>query len=323
MFKKSIMFVKFNGVMQMKQQVRRWLLVIGLLLALVISCGRTQADIVSYNQSHVLMLDVARRHMSATDIEAILNNVDAKTFPIVQLHLNDNEGFAVQISMLHNQGWLSAIDIQQINQIAQQRGIILVPDMDVPSHCGSLIQQLKQAGYNDDSLYMDDETLDYTNHETISLVKIIDQQIANLFLDRTAFVIGADEVPGNVACATNLAAFINQISENLHQLGYQQTVVWNDSINDNVKSMLDSNITINDWNDHQVSTWLQDGWKVKNCYQDDANLNIGDLNDTDYVADRAQNWKQKQMTMLCFWGDGQGDHGASNQQIIDAIKQFE
>lgn len=66
------------------------------------------------------MLDVSRRHMNRNQIIACIRSIDQQKFQFVQLHLNDDESFAVKSNLLHNtnnKNTLSKRDLEKLFSI--------------------------------------------------------------------------------------------------------------------------------------------------------------------------------------------------------------
>jgi len=96
-----------------------------------------------------LMIDVARHFIP---FEVLKRNVDAMSIVkmnVLHLHLSDDEGFRVEskiypkLQQLGSNGSFYTQDqIKELVSYAHDRGIIIVPEFDLPGHCTSLL-----AGY--------------------------------------------------------------------------------------------------------------------------------------------------------------------------------
>lgn len=83
--------------------------------------------------------------MNANEIKSIIDNTNPKVFQFIQLHLGDDQSFSVKVPILDNQGWITTK--HYLSNYAAQKGISLVPDIDVPGHCGGIIKQLNNCKY--------------------------------------------------------------------------------------------------------------------------------------------------------------------------------
>ena len=91
-----------------------------------------------------LMIDVSR-HFSPVDV--LKRNIDAMAavkMNVLHLHLTDNEGFRVESKMfpqLHIKGsngdYYTQAQIKDLISFAEERGIIIVPEFDMPGHTKS------------------------------------------------------------------------------------------------------------------------------------------------------------------------------------------
>lgn len=277
--------------------------------------------------SNCLLIDVARRHMTYDQIRSIINTIDPNQFPYLQLHLSDNQGFAIKTSILNGQGWITKRQITSLCNLAQQRGITVIPDIDVPSHAGGIIQDLKNMNSHlVNEITMDNETLDYTKQSTLDFVEDLYSEVLPCFTQKDLVVIGSDEVPGNISCANNLANFINQLNAKIRSLGWQQSAVWNDSINPQVQKNLSKKILILNWNnDHQDS--LKNSFTVKDAYSDDpSNMNIEDIKNRQYTRSFINQWNNyhnRQPGYLSLWSNGNGDNNTKNNDILNFVQKIQ
>lgn len=96
-----------------------------------------------------LMIDVARHFIP---IDVLLRNIDAMAavkMNVLHLHLSDDEGFRVESKVypkLQQNGsngmYYTQAQITAMVQYAHNRGIIVIPEFDLPGHCTSIL-----AGY--------------------------------------------------------------------------------------------------------------------------------------------------------------------------------
>lgn len=327
--------------------MRKFLLTIMTSLLLISTTNVMADDVQSYyqishetqsnavTQSNIIMLDVARRHMDRNQIISCIHTIDPQKFQFVQLHLNDNENFAVKSSLLHNErkeNTLSKHDLQKIVQYANLRGITIIPDIDVPAHDAALINDLKECNspWLKKDVVMDDSTLDYTNFDTLDMIKQIYSEILPIFSHQQYqyVMLGADEVPGNGSCAIQFSEFINDLNKYVNQKGFN-AIIWNDCLNKKVLRKLNHNITVDYWTFSDANTTAQQianhGNSVKDVNYQNNYINTIDLNNTQLKVKKAQAFASQQNSkMLCFWGSNSSQEvKISNQKIISFIKEVQ
>lgn len=272
---------------------------------------------------NVLMLDVARRRMTKAQILQCIHVMNPHDFPWLQLHLTDNENYSVNSTWLHYRGQLSLQDLRQIVQAANRKGITVIPDIDVPSHDATLIRQLKRVHPQlvQRGVVMGPQTLDYTNALAVPVVEHLAQEVLPAFAHQRQrlWMIGADEVPGNVRCANELSHFLNQLDQWSQQRMHMHCIVWNDAINPQVMTQLRPDVMIDYWNARptaQARAHVVKYVPYQSCY-----YNTLDLNDAWFRRYKLHAFDQ-QRGMLALWGsDRPQEHQISNQQVVSFIQQ--
>lgn len=292
----------------------------------------TQSNAVT--QDNIIMLDVARRHMNYGQIIQCIQAIDPNKFQMVQLHLNDDEDFAVKSRLLRNTNdpyALSRRDLKRIVSYANSKGITIIPDIDVPGHDTAIINDLKQCNspWLRHNIVMNSSTLNYTNRDTLDFVERLYSEILPAFQWQQNWfcMIGADEVPGNQNCAQQFSWFINELSEYLNWNGFN-AVVWNDSINQNVLPKLNHNITVDYWKDNDnfsAQQMANEDYPIKNVNYQNNYINTFDLNNSQFRTEKAQALANQQGSkMLCFWGSNNPlENQVSNQEIVSFIKEVQ
>lgn len=293
----------------------------------------------NFVNQNVVMLDVSRRHMTEQQILDFINNIDTSKFQVLQLHLSDNEGFALKTQVLgHNSGWLSKQDIEEICATANEKGIQVVPDIDVPGHSGGIIQILQDTNsrWLNKAIIMDSQDLNYTSPDTLSFVKQVYHDALTAFngqeIDgqpvQNYVVAGADEVPGNLANADNFAQFLNGLDRYCNRYGFQM-VVWNDCINNRVDPQLNKNIIINYWTksdaDNSIESLQNNDFSVKNVDSNFSYINTEDLDNEQLRNNKSTSFSEHNTgrNELCFWGGGDNDKNITNTQLISYLNQIQ
>lgn len=293
----------------------------------------TQSNAIT--QGNVVMLDVTRRHMNRNQIISCIRTIDPQKFQFVQLHLNDDENFAVKSTLLHNErnkNTLSKHDLREIVQFANRKEITIIPDIDVPAHDTALIDDLKRCNspWLKKNVVMNNSTLDYTNPDTLNMVKQIYSEILPAFSHQQYqyVMLGGDEVPGNGSCATQFSDFINGLSKYINRKGFN-AIMWNDCLNPTVLKELNPNITVDYWAKSDANTTAQQiadhGNPVKNANYQNSYYNTVDLNDNWLRNKKATDLANQQGSkMLCLWGSNSPqEKQISNQKVISYIDQVQ
>ena len=323
-----------------------------------------QTNAAKISERNGILLDVARCPLTKYEIEQVIAQMNPQRFSYLILHLNDDEHVTFQSKILGNVGapnTLSTEDLQAITADARKHHIILIPDFDTPGHCEALLRLLNQ--YNPKlarEIRMDNQTLDYTNSQTVKFVKEIDGELSQACSDQKYpyLMMGGDEVAGSGTHSKALMNYFNQLNEYENHQGFR-TVMWNDSITKH--NDLSDKIAITYWAQGGANTasgLLQKYFSDRATVADlihhpliNANeaynyLNLNDLSDPTFVADfikqfnqnnpqnfnliNNQNWTnnpdsyQKEVAtdgqLVCLWGGK--NQGDNMEQLIQFIKEL-
>ena len=323
-----------------------------------------QTNAAKISERNGILLDVARCPLTKYEIEQVIAQMNPQRFSYLILHLNDDEHVTFQSKILGNVGapnTLSTEDLQAITADARKHHIILIPDFDTPGHCEALLRLLNQ--YNPKlarEIRMDNQTLDYTNSQTVKFVKEIDGELSQACSDQKYpyLMMGGDEVAGSGTHSKALMNYFNQLNEYENHQGFR-TVMWNDSITKH--NDLSDKIAITYWAQGGANTasgllrkYFSDRATVAdlihhpliNANEAHNYLNISDLSDPAFVADfikqfnqdnpqnfnliNNQNWTnnpdsyQKEVAtdgqLVCLWGGK--NQGDNMEQLIQFIKEL-
>ena len=156
-----------------------------------------------------LMIDVARHFQP---MEVIKRNIDAMAvvkMNVLHLHLSDDQGFRVESKVfpkLHEEAsdglFFSQVQIGEIIQYADQRGIRVYPEFDVPGHATAILTAYPHLGSAPGPYQLQkhsgifDPTLNPTIEETYTFLHELFIEMAGLFPDEY-FHIGGDENEGH------------------------------------------------------------------------------------------------------------------------------
>ncbi len=156
-----------------------------------------------------LMLDVSRHFMP---VEVVKRNLDAMAFVklnVLHWHLSDDQGFRVEVKSLPNLHerasdgmYYTQEQIRDIVRYADERGIRVVPEFDVPGHATAILTAYPEYASNLNLRYslernsgIFDPTLDPTNEEVYTFLDALFKEVTPLFPD-AYFHIGGDENEG-------------------------------------------------------------------------------------------------------------------------------
>lgn len=156
-----------------------------------------------------LMMDVARHFMP---VEVVKRNLEAMALVklnVFHWHLSDDQGFRVETKTLpelyklaSDGQYYTQEQIKDVVKFADDRGIRVVPEFDVPGHGTAFLTAYPELGSKDDLTYsleryagIFDPTLDPTNEKTYVFLDKLFKEVAPLFPD-IYFHIGGDENEG-------------------------------------------------------------------------------------------------------------------------------
>ncbi|WP_372746403.1 beta-N-acetylhexosaminidase [Lutibacter sp.] len=155
-----------------------------------------------------LMIDVARHFQPIDVLKRNLDAMAAVKMNVFHWHLTDDQGFRIESKThpkLHQLGsdglYYTQEQIKDIVQYASDRGIRVVPEVDVPGHATAILTAYPEIGSKDTIYSIErfsgifDPTLDPTNEKTYKILGDLFGEMAALFPD-TYFHIGGDENEG-------------------------------------------------------------------------------------------------------------------------------
>lgn len=156
-----------------------------------------------------LMMDVGRHFMP---VHVVKRNIDAMALVklnVFHWHLSDDQGFRVETKTLpelyekaSDGQYYTQSEIRDIVRYADDRGIRVVPEFDVPGHGTAFLTAYPELGSKKGMSYslernagIFDPTLDPTNDETYEMLDTLFKEVTPLFPD-VYFHIGGDENEG-------------------------------------------------------------------------------------------------------------------------------
>lgn len=228
-----------------------------------------------------VIIDIARRYLSLDSIKQIIDTIHDNGGENLQLYISDNDRFGIysdylgQTNTEPNNNYLTKNEVQELVSYANERGILVVPNIDVPSHSGKWLSIVREK-YPEKVITSDfDDTLvDYWwNEESYEAVKNLIGEYFDVFrqpnLNRNlSFHIGGDESPGAEGNQPAFIDFINNIATFIFENGYKP-MIWNDCIYESGLGMLNRGIDIYYWqkqgNSLSAKDFANDNRDLVNC----------------------------------------------------------
>ena len=156
-----------------------------------------------------LMIDAARHFIPVEVIKRNLDGMAAMKMNVFHWHLADNQGWRVEIkkypqltTLASDGSFYTQEEIKAVVQYADEKGIMVVPEIDVPGHASALLTAFPEIGSNIEKMYavsrksgIHDAALDPTNPKTYQILEAIFDEVCPLF-PSAYFHIGGDENNG-------------------------------------------------------------------------------------------------------------------------------
>ncbi|MDA9557957.1 beta-N-acetylhexosaminidase [Vibrio sp.] len=176
-----------------------------------------------------MMFDCVRHFYTVDEVKRVINFLALYKFNVFHWHLTDDEGWRIEIKALpeltkygafrgpnetlepqfshineRHGGFYTQKEIKEVIEYAQERGIDVIPEIDIPGHCRAaikalpmlLIEQDDKSEYRSVQAY-NDNVLNPGLEGTYHFLDAVIEEVAALF-PATWFHIGADEVPKGV-----------------------------------------------------------------------------------------------------------------------------
>ena len=155
-----------------------------------------------------LMIDCARHYQPLNVIKRNLDAMAAVKLNVFHWHLTDDQGFRIeskkhpQLHLLGSHGqYYTQEEIKHIVNYASDRGIRVIPEIDVPGHASAILTAYPELGSKAMTYEIEkyagifDPTLDPTNEKTYEVLEDVFSELAALFPDEYVH-IGGDENEG-------------------------------------------------------------------------------------------------------------------------------
>lgn len=200
-----------------------------------------------------LMIDTARHFIRLDTLERTLDIMAFYKLNVLHLHLSDDQAFrfhcAAYPELAHPRQRYTRDELADLVREGADRGIRVVPELDVPGHVASWLAVHPDWGLGEAVRGRSPRfgvhrcCLDPDNADTTRAVETLFDELAGVFPD--AYVhFGGDEVrlPGGVDIADLQAAFNTRLVSTLRALG-KTPIAWDEALHPD----LSRNVTVQAW----------------------------------------------------------------------------
>ncbi len=337
-----------------------------MLFVILVSSSFISTPLFSKDISKGVNIDIARKHYSLESLKKIVQVIHKNNGNYIQLHFSDNENYAIESKFFkknnETEDCLTKSEIRNLINYSNKLNIMVIPDIDLPSHAKAWLEYLKNENnnlYNDIISDYSDNTVDFLNNK--KALDISKRQIKEILIlfhqpqlkNKQKIVLGGDEVPGGVSHQKEFINFMNSLGNYVVKQGYEPQM-WNDSITRNGLKTLSTSFSILYWqqkeyNDMEFSPTVEDFSNENfNVYNYNAyslyflpspNFNKEDIQEqADYISwayeynkfNYIDNFYEKvdsqnvKGSMLTFWGENSSSMTQQEilEQEIPLIKQY-
>jgi len=187
-----------------------------------------------------LMVDVARSFRTPDELREIVDLCALYKLNVLHLHLTDNEAWRLEIPGMPEltaaetssagHGSYTVTQFAQLQDYAADRLVTIVPEIDLPGHCGALVRAFPWLARLRRPPWLDDRIpyagpLDLADGPTSRLIEKIVSAVAAQTLGQFVH-IGADEAFG--ASRRTFAAGVRQLRAMVRECG-KQPIAWQEA----------------------------------------------------------------------------------------------
>ena len=187
------------------------------------------------------MLDIARTSFSKLDIRGYIDFVKENGGHYLQLHFSDSSRYAIESKVLGNppkQDWndyiLSLEEVKELSEYAKEKGIELIPELELPAHSNKLLDLLFKHNWdywNSVRTHEGGYQLHLGSPETYQLTKELITELMGAFTNTKTIHLGGDEFEySSENNKVSVCNFFNNISLWILETYKCRTRVWNDFI---------------------------------------------------------------------------------------------
>lgn len=261
-----------------------------------------------------LLLDCARRFYSLDELKQVVQKVADLGGHYVQLHFCDAENYCIESNVLGNKPSatvLSFADIRALSDFANDRGIELIPELELPAHCNKMLDLLFNHNWdlwNGARTHEGGYQLHLGSPETYQLVKDLLNELLACFTNAKTVHLGGDEFEyGTENTKTNVCNFFNNLSLWLIEKDIR-TKVWNDFITKDIITggLLNKRI--------QIVYWSQTGEATAKSEVETTRLReratMTELLDDGFSCWNSTAWFAYAVPNVNEWNSHNGDYAA-------------
>ena len=145
-----------------------------------------------------LLLDVARHFFSIESLKRTIDGMAWSKLNVLHLHLTDDQAFRFASKLLSEEGsQYSNSQLKDLVEYAADRGVRIVPEIDVPGHVNSLVSARPELGAGStkptDRFGSHEACLDPTKDEVYLFLDDLFKELITVFPDRYVH-LGGDEL---------------------------------------------------------------------------------------------------------------------------------
>ena len=188
-----------------------------------------------------LMLDIARTSFGKADIIGYIDFVKENGGHYLQLHFSDSSRYAIESKVLgnppkqdFNDYILSLEEVKELSEYAKEKGIELIPELELPAHSNKLLDLLFNHNWdywNSVRTHEGGYQLHLGSPETYQLTKELITELMGAFTNTKTIHLGGDEFEyGSENNKVSVCNFFNNISLWILETYKCRTRVWNDFI---------------------------------------------------------------------------------------------
>ena len=188
-----------------------------------------------------MMLDIARTSFGKADIIGYIDFVKENGGHYLQLHFSDSSRYAIESKVLgnppkqdFNDYILSLEEVKELSEYAKEKGIELIPELELPAHSNKLLDLLFKHNWdywNSVRTHEGGYQLHLGSPETYQLTKELITELMGAFTNTKTIHLGGDEFEyGSENNKVSVCNFFNNISLWILETYKCRTRVWNDFI---------------------------------------------------------------------------------------------
>jgi len=220
------------------------------------------------------MLDVARHFFTVDEVKQYLDLLALYKLNVLHLHLSDDQGWRIEIKSRPELtavgsktqvgggpgGFYTQADFADIIRYAQDRHIMIIPEIDMPGHTNAALSAFPalSCSRRPSVLYTGTDvgwsTFCVENEGSYALIDDIVREIAGMS-PAPFFHMGGDEV--EALTPAQYALFVERVQDIVNKHG-KQLIGWEEILHAKLKS----GSVLQQWRNDSLSTTLHEGGKV-------------------------------------------------------------